>query len=43
MDLSENLDSLKLQEKSIRAFIKKLEDQKQRLEVEETDLLDLIK
>jgi len=40
---ADQLEQLKQQEKILRNLISKFENQKQRLEIEENDLLDLIK
>ena len=40
---AEDLDRLIQEEKVLKAFIKKLEDQKERLEIEESDLVSKIK
>ena len=42
-NLTEQLETLRKQEEIIKSMIKKLQDQKQRLEIEELDLNDLIR
>ena len=43
MNHLDKLEQLKKEEKTLRTLIKKLEDQKHRLEVEDSDLTDRIK
>jgi hypothetical protein len=42
-NLGEQLETLRKQEDILKSMIKKLQDQKQRLEIEELDLNDLIR
>lgn len=38
----DQLNELKKQEDALRSFISRLEDQKQRLQIEENDVIDLL-